>query len=163
MESKLISKYPWMRKPSSKKAFPILFFACCVVSGNLATACATPGPQAPSEAQADSATLAKLDTRLRAAIGASDATRSGAPTRTGGLDIDRDGKVLVDIQASVTDDLKAAITRLEGIVVSAFPAYNSIRARVPLSNLKALAARADVKFIKTAEQAITNTTTPGGR
>jgi hypothetical protein len=163
MDLNLISKCPRCAIQSLRKAFAILLVSLWVVSGSFMTACATPGPQAPYEPQADSAVLAKLDTRLRAAIGAPDTKRSDAPTRTGGLDIDRDGKVLVDIQASVTEDMRAAITRLDGIVVSAFPAYNSIRARVPLSNLKALAARADVKFIRTAEQAITNPATSGGR
>jgi hypothetical protein len=147
---------------SLRRALAILLVANCVVLGNLSTACATAGPQAPPKKKAASPALAKLDARLRAAAGGPATTRSDAATRTGGLDIDGDGKVLVDIQASVTADLTTAITRLDGVVISAFPAYNSIRARVLLSQLETLAARSDVKFIRAAEQAITNPVTSGG-
>jgi hypothetical protein len=101
----------------------------------------------------------KLDSRLRGALERDAGTNSAGPQRRrGAVQIDRDGKVLVDVQAAVTPELVAAISHLGGIVITKFPEYRSLRARLPLSQLEALAERDDVKFIRAAEQPITNAT-----
>lgn len=100
----------------------------------------------------------KLDTRLRAAIERLHAkeTRVDAPPRAGALDLDESGRVLVDIQARVSAELRHAIEAAGGLVVSEFSAYDSIRARLPLAQIEILAEREDVKFVRTAERGVTN-------
>jgi len=67
-----------------------------------------------------------------------------------GLSISAVNGVLVDIKGSVSPDLVSAIGQVGGQVISASPAYGSIRARVPLLAIEGLAARADVARIKPA-------------
>ena len=101
----------------------------------------------------------KLDSRLRAALEREGGTNNaGSQRRSGAVDIDRNGKALVDIQATVTPGLVAAISDLGGVVITKFPEYRSLRARLPLSKLEVLAERADVKFVRAAERPITNPT-----
>ena len=142
----------------------VLLFAASVALQDAPVA-GTAAGRNPNREPTQSATIRdKLDTRLQAAVLAPDDARSGTGTRrTGRLDIDREGRVLVDIRASVTAVLTTEMTRLGCVVLSAFPAYNSIRARVPLAKLETLAARSDVTFVRAAEQAITNPATSGGR
>ena len=80
----------------------------------------------------------------------------GAVPRDAGVDVDAEGRALVDIDAAVTDDLLAAILTLGGTVVSSFPQYDAIRARVPLDQLEALAGRPAVRLIRPADKATTN-------
>ena len=61
-------------------------------------------------------------------------------------------RVLVDIRADVTPALLARIRGLGGAVVSSVPRYRSVRARLPLAGLEPLAGRADVQWIRTADQ-----------
>ena len=72
------------------------------------------------------------------------------------LAIEADGRVLVDITATVTQAVLDQIAALGGTVVNHFAASRAIRARVPLLRLEALASRADVTFISPAAQASTN-------
>jgi len=130
-----------------------------------ATVMPTTGSAQTSQEKAGRTTAqAKLDSRLRAAVKQFKAPQAdGPPRRTGAVDIDAAGKALVDIQAQVTTALIAAITAMDGLVISQFPQYNSIRARVPVSKLENLAERPDVIFIRTAEQAVTNPRAAGVR
>ena len=66
------------------------------------------------------------------------------------LDRDQNGAVLVDITADVTEGLLQFIKAHRGEVISAFREYRSIRARVALNEVAALAARADVAFVSPA-------------
>jgi hypothetical protein len=110
----------------------------------------------PSEGKAGK-TPSKLDSALRAAVDRLKGRPAEFPPRRGaGVDVDADGKALVDIQAKVTPDLTAAITAAGGVVISQFPEYESIRARVPLSKLESLAEHPDVRSIRTADRPITN-------
>jgi hypothetical protein len=95
----------------------------------------------------------RLDTRLRAAI---DRERRGEPIRAGdgsGLDVDAAGRVLLDLRADVTAALIAAIERSGGLIVSRFAQFESVRARIALSKLVAIAERDEVTFIRAAESA----------
>ena len=60
--------------------------------------------------------------------------------------------VLVDIRADVTPALLARIRDLGGTVVNSVPRYRAIRARLPLAGLEPLAERADVQWIRAADQ-----------
>ena len=62
------------------------------------------------------------------------------------------GRVLVDIRADVTPAVLARIRALGGTVVNSVPRYRAIRARLPLAGLEPLAERADVQWIRAADQ-----------
>ncbi len=69
-------------------------------------------------------------------------------------------RVLVDIRADVTPALLARIRALGGAVVNSVPRYRAIRARLPLAGLEPLAERADVQWIRTADQPLIRTQRP---
>ena len=73
------------------------------------------------------------------------------------LDKDEKGRVEVDIAAKVTEELLASISLAGGKVISSFAQSEAVRAWVSLKDMEALASRADVKFIRPADKAITNT------
>jgi hypothetical protein len=72
------------------------------------------------------------------------------------LVIEADGRVLVDLNATVSKELLARIETDGGKVINSFEAARAIRALVPLSRMEALASRADIQFIALAAQATTN-------
>lgn len=71
---------------------------------------------------------------------------------------DSDNKVLVDIRADVTDKLLDRIKALGGEVVSSFAQYHAVRARVPITQIEALAAESTVQAIRPAAIPFTNKT-----
>jgi hypothetical protein len=72
------------------------------------------------------------------------------------LVIEADGRVLVDLNATVSNELLARIESDGGKVINSFEAARAIRALVPLQLMEALASRPDIKFIAPAAQATTN-------
>ncbi|MEI8291970.1 MAG: LamG-like jellyroll fold domain-containing protein [Verrucomicrobiota bacterium] len=68
-----------------------------------------------------------------------------------------DGRVLVDITATVTPEVLALVKSGGGEVINNFPKFNAIRALVTLTNLETLAASPDVKFIQAGEETHFNT------
>lgn len=72
------------------------------------------------------------------------------------LELAADGRVLVDIKATVTPALLTRITDGGGTVLSSFAQSNAIRAWVPLPDTELLAARGDVQSIHQAAQAVNN-------
>ena len=64
--------------------------------------------------------------------------------------------VLIDIKAKVTDVVLQQIKALSGEVLSRFPQYEAIRARLPLTQIETLANLPDVKSIRPADEATTN-------
>ena len=77
-------------------------------------------------------------------------------TVNSGVNVDAGGTVLVDIDTQVTPALLTAIAAAGGIVVNSFAQYNAVRARMPIGQIEAIAARAEVRFIGPAAQAYTN-------
>jgi len=75
---------------------------------------------------------------------------------------DANGMVSVDIEATVTDGLLARISAAGGVVNGSWPAYNAIRAFLPILQLETVAASPDVRSIRPAEQAhvVRNRVTP---
>ena len=71
--------------------------------------------------------------------------------------VDGDGMVVVDIRADVTDELLQTIAAVGGRVASAFPAFDAVRARVPIRRVEALAALPEVRQISPQEQYLLNT------
>ena len=83
----------------------------------------------------------------------SEPVAAGVPTLRIELDKDSEGRVLTDIDAKVSESLLQEISTLGGQVVNHFAQFDAIRARLPLAQVEALAARNDVKFIRPAVMA----------
>jgi subtilisin-like proprotein convertase family protein len=78
------------------------------------------------------------------------------------LSLEPSGSLLVDVRAQVSPELLDFIRRNGGTVVNSFPRYHAVRAMLPLEATDSLARRADVRWIRPAEQAITSTTAVEG-
>lgn len=96
----------------------------------------------------DSALLLELKRRRR------DPIFDALPTLQSRVEIEPDGAVLVDIQAKVSDGLLQRIEELGGTVLSAYPRYDAIRARIPMDVLEPLAAAPDVRTIWRADKPV---------
>jgi subtilisin-like proprotein convertase family protein len=70
---------------------------------------------------------------------------------------ERDGRVLVDISAVVAPSLLSFIEQNGGTVIASFERYHAIRALLPISALEIVAADPQVRSIRPAERAVTNT------
>lgn len=106
--------------------------------------------RSPAQQKIDSQLLYKLKQKRGEDIA------PGLPRLAVNVPEDAAGKVLVDIRARVTPELLAAIRQLDGQVVYAFEAFNTIRARVPLTRLEAIAEANEVKFIQRAREPYTS-------
>ena len=84
--------------------------------------------------QAVSAGLATLDTDVRP---------------------ERDGRVVVDVRASVTPALLARLRTLGADVIASHPAYDDVRLQVRFDQLEAIAALPEVRHIAAKAQAMT--------
>jgi len=80
----------------------------------------------------------------------------GVETVAVDLDTDSAGRVLVDIDATVSDELLRGIADLDGAVINHFAQHDAVRARLPLPQIEGFAARADVKFVRPAVKASTH-------
>lgn len=100
----------------------------------------------------------KLDSHIVLAIKKSrkEAPFDKYPELPADLAVQPDGRVLVDMDATVTKELLAHVADLGGEVISSFPDMRAIRALVPLTRLEELAGRADMKFISPASLPMTN-------
>ena len=67
-------------------------------------------------------------------------------------------RVLVDIDASVSKALSDQVALVGGVVVKSPSSSTTLRAMVPVLQLEALAARADVSFISPARPAVISKT-----
>jgi hypothetical protein len=73
-----------------------------------------------------------------------------------------DGTVVVDIRGEVTDALLQAIAGMGGHVVVALPSYGSVRARVPVRRLEALAELPEVRHVAPKQRYLINAVTTQG-
>jgi hypothetical protein len=105
----------------------------------------------------------KIDSQLLYALKQKRGETKGVPTARIELDLDEKGRVLVDIAANVTTELKAQIQKLGGAVISDDARYRTIRARLTIEKLELLAKRNDVRFIAPAAQAMNNSVRPSSR
>ena len=136
-----------------------VFLACHQTAAASAGPAARQRPPALAAPLGDSAQRTpaqkKVSSQLLAAMaGRVDNTRGAL--RGSGVDVDAEGRALVDIDATVTDELLDAIVFMEAIVVNDFPQYDAVRAWVPLAQVESLAERSDVRFIRQADIATTN-------
>jgi len=85
-----------------------------------------------------------------------EAIAGGLPALSSSINVGAEGMVLLDIKARVTDAVLHKIKALSGEVLSSFPQYQAIRARLPLTRIESLASLPDVKSIRPADEATTN-------
>ncbi|WP_395739382.1 choice-of-anchor D domain-containing protein [Prosthecobacter sp.] len=81
---------------------------------------------------------------------------AGAPQLQLDVQPDARGLVEVDITATVSPELLAAIQSSGGVVVNHFASERAIRARLPVVAMESLAGRKDVQTIRQADKMITN-------
>jgi hypothetical protein len=97
----------------------------------------------------------RLDSQLVYAIRRKRGEMSKDIPREIDVKIREDGRVLVDLDASVSKELLSLIEQQGGQIINNFPAQNAIRALVPLANLETVAAQTGVRFIRPAVGAST--------
>jgi hypothetical protein len=78
------------------------------------------------------------------------------PMRRSSVEVDEDGATIVDIKAEVTEEVLARIEALGGTVMSSFPQYQAIRARIPLDQIEAVAEMPQIIFIRPADEPMMN-------
>jgi uncharacterized repeat protein (TIGR01451 family) len=145
-----------------------------LVTGLLGLGCglafAAPAPDLSQQAQAEIRALleekaswtpaqCKLESHL---IHASKQHRSlafapGAPNLKLDVETQPDGRVLVDVKAEVSPALLALIKQGGGQIIGSYPQFHAVRALVTLDQLDHLAGSPDVKSIRRAAKATTNT------
>ena len=101
----------------------------------------------------------KLDSQLiyAARESATGIILATAPKLRHGLKQEIDGRILVNLQGTVSPGLLAAIQAAGGTVLNSYPADHLIVALLPLANIEPLAARQDVLFIGPTPKASHNT------
>jgi uncharacterized repeat protein (TIGR01451 family) len=83
------------------------------------------------------------------------AVADGVPALETGVDVDDADNMLVDITATVTDNLLAQLRAAGANILSSYPQFRSIRALVPASQLEPVAALPAVTFISPKQEADT--------
>lgn len=107
--------------------------------------------RSPTHRKLDSQFVFKLKQKRGQAIA------QGVTKLRADIELAADGRVLVDIDAKVTDRLLAQIKQGGGTVINSLPHFHAIRALVTLDQLEDLAESAEVRFIQRAAKACTNT------
>jgi subtilisin-like proprotein convertase family protein len=99
-----------------------------------------------------SAAEAKVDSQLvlRQRLSSDRGARAAVPRLQDGVEKTPAGTVLVDIRATVSDNLLKGLAARGAAVKSVSARYGTVRAEVPLSAVTAIAARADVKRVEEA-------------
>jgi hypothetical protein len=98
----------------------------------------------------------KIGSQLLYALKQKRGETRGVPTERINIELDQEARALVDITARISPQLSSQIRKLGGVVISEEPQYHTIRARLALEKLEALAGRKDVTFIGPAAQSMNN-------
>lgn len=106
-------------------------------------------PQNQTQLEKDSRTAAqkKIDSQLLYALKQKRGETAGVPTEPIEIELDSKGRALLDISANVTPRVQSQIRKLGGAILSQDERFHTIRARLALEKLEALAALKDVRFI----------------
>jgi len=141
-------------KPHCKTPFrvraPILFAAIAALT--LSTAPMTASGKDPVPA----ATLNKLDDQLVLVVKKSRAEAPFDKPTTVEPDVYKfGGRVLVEIEGTISRELSDQIASLGGQLVIGWGTVTTFRAWVPFAQLETLAARADIKSISAARPSVT--------
>ncbi|HJX90497.1 MAG TPA: hypothetical protein VJ372_08370 [Pyrinomonadaceae bacterium] len=94
----------------------------------------------------------KIDSQLLYALKQKRGETKGVPTEPIDIELDQKGRALVDITAKVTPQVESQIRKLGGAIMSKDELNHTIRARLALAKLEALASVKDVRFIAPAAQ-----------
>lgn len=99
----------------------------------------------------------KIDSQLLYALYArrGESAARGTPTETT-VEVDADGRTLIDVRAEVTPQLEEQVRKLGGTIVSTSETHRGILARFPLDELEELASLPDVRFVQPAARAVTH-------
>lgn len=102
-------------------------------------------------------TLAKLDSQLVLALKRSRGEAPfDRPTSLRPEDYEIGGRVLVDMKASVSKELRDQIALLGGQAINGWATATTLRAWVPFAQLETLASRADVSSMSAARPSVTH-------
>ena len=104
----------------------------------------------PAQRKIDSALLYALKRQRQ------DPLLDQVPMLRSGVKTASDGTILVDIKATVTDELLDQIKSSAGTIINSFSQYNAIRAKIPLNQIEVLAASPDVQSIRRADEFMLN-------
>lgn len=115
------------------------------------------GGSASSEKEQRSVAAQKIDSQLLYALYArrGESAARGAPTETT-VEVDVDGRTLIDVRADVTPELEKQVRDLGGTIVSTSETHRTILARFPLEKLEELASLHDVRFVQPAARPVNN-------
>lgn len=99
-------------------------------------------------------TQQKLDSQLiyQARVKATGMAHPAVPELRPSLRIESDGRIKVDIKATVTPELLAAIKAAGGTILSSLPGYQAVQAVLPVEKMETIAARNEVVFISPAQK-----------
>ena len=152
-----------LRAITSRLVWALLFGALC---GSTGPAAAQPAIPAALGAQLEALTAAKrartpaqhkVASRLlfaeRRARGLPEA--AGLASVRSGIEVDGEGKVLLDLEGDITPGLLRHLEALGGSVVVSVPERGALRARLPLVRVTPLAARAELTRVAPADRAFT--------
>ncbi len=94
----------------------------------------------------------KIDSRLLQAVreNRGEQMAKGVLLEKADVKADQTGNLLVDIDGDITDDFLAKIKQAGGSIIFASAQYNTVRVRVNLRTVEAIAGNAEVKFIQPA-------------
>jgi hypothetical protein len=98
----------------------------------------------------------KIDSQLLYALKQKRGETRGVPSAPIEIDLDERGRTLVDITALVTPRLVSKVAKLGAEVVSSSERYHTIRARLALEKLEAVAGLTEVRYISPAAKAMTH-------
>jgi hypothetical protein len=112
--------------------------------------------EAAREKRARTAAQKKLDTQLLYAIKQRRGETRGVPTQPVEIKLDREGRTVVDITARVSAGLISKLGKAGAEVISQSAKYHTIRVRVALDRLEALAEIEEVRYISPVAKAMTH-------
>lgn len=114
----------------------------------------------PDDQASRTAAQKKIDSQLLNALKQKRGETKGVPTEPIELELDQKGRTLVDVTADVSPQVESRIRKLGGAIVSSDERYHTIRARLALEKMEALAALKDVRFIAPAAMPMFNRVKP---
>ena len=128
---------------------------CILVIATIVVPAARAQRNVPEKRSRDVRTMAqqKINGRVLAAIyhRRGDANGRVVPVDGARIQVDRHGRALVDVRASVEPGLTKKIKALGGIVVSTSSTYDSIVGWMPLQTIERLASDKNVRAIEPAQ------------
>ncbi len=112
--------------------------------------------EAAREKRARTQAQKKIDTQLLYALKQKRGETRGVPTAPVDIKLDAEGRTLVDITARVSSQLISKLGKAGAEVVSQSARYHTVRARVALERLEALAGIEEVRYISPVARAMTH-------